>query len=192
MKKQIALHNRNVEYTLKVSKRARRMRLTIYDDGSVVVTAPSFMRESYIEQFILQKSQWVLGKLSRVRIVRTRGLALSAPSFQEGKEQTRAFVHDRLQVLNQPYCFDYKRVSIRNQRTRWGSCSKKGNLNFNYRIASLPPHLADYIIVHELCHLREFNHSQTFWDLVARTMPNHRHLRRELRGIPLRGFLVGG
>src|SRR3989339_1317391 len=87
------------------------------------------------------------------------------------KEYARAFVHNRLQVLNQHYRFDYKRVSIRNQKTRWGSCSKRGNLNFNYRIVSLPIHLADYVIVHELCHLEEFNHSQNFWNLVARAIP---------------------
>ena len=106
------------------------------------------------------------------------------------KEYARAFVHDRLQVLNQYYCFDYKRVSIRNQRTRWGSCSKRGNLNFNYRIASLPVHLADYIIVHELCHLKEFNHSQAFWNLVARAIADYRDRRRELRQVSLRGFFT--
>lgn len=106
------------------------------------------------------------------------------------REHARAFVHDRLQVLNQYYCFDYKRVSIRNQKTRWGSCSKRGNLNFNYRIASLPLHLADYIIVHELCHLKEFNHSSVFWSLVARAIVDYRDRRRELRQVSLRGFFT--
>lgn len=106
------------------------------------------------------------------------------------KEQARAFVHSRLNVLNAYYGFVYHRVAIRNQKTRWGSCSKKGNLNFNYRIVSLPFHLADYIIVHELCHLGEFNHSQKFWNLVAQAVPDHRARRRELRGFLIRGFLV--
>lgn len=98
----------------------------------------------------------------------------------------RVFVHHRLLVLNELYGFAYNRVAIRNQRTRWGSCSKRGNLNFNYRIASLPLHLADYVIVHELCHLMEFNHSQKFWDMVSRAIPDHRERRRELRGILIR------
>ena len=75
------------------------------------------------------------------------------------------------------------RVAIRNQRSRWGSCSKQGNLNFNYKIALLPDALADYIVVHELCHLGEFNHSQAFWDLVAVAVPDHRERRAELRQI---------
>ncbi len=75
----------------------------------------------------------------------------------------------------------YHRVTIRNQSSRWGSCSRKGNLSFNYRIALLPPELADYIIVHELCHLGEFNHSKKFWDLVEKTIPNWPQLRAELK-----------
>ncbi|MEK7619476.1 MAG: M48 family metallopeptidase [Patescibacteria group bacterium] len=103
--------------------------------------------------------------------------------YHRQREHARGFVHSRLEVFNEHYCFVYNRVAIRNQRTRWGSCSKKGNLNFNYRIASLPIHLADYVIVHELCHLEEFNHSQKFWSLVARAIPDHRARRMELRAI---------
>ena len=101
------------------------------------------------------------------------------------REHARAFVHIRIQELNAGYNFSFNRIAIRNQRTRWGSCSKQKNLNFNYRIAWLPTHLADYIIVHELCHLQELNHSPNFWTLVSRAVPNHREVRRELREIKL-------
>jgi hypothetical protein len=77
--------------------------------------------------------------------------------------------------------FLFNKITIRNQSSRWGSCSRRGNLNFNYRIALLPPELADYIIVHELCHLGEFNHSEKFWNLVERTIPNWRELRARLK-----------
>lgn len=79
------------------------------------------------------------------------------------------------------YTFSYKKISIKNVSSRWGSCSRKGNLNFNFRLALLPPELADYIIVHELCHLGEFNHSKKFWDLVALTIPNWQKLRNGLK-----------
>lgn len=101
------------------------------------------------------------------------------------REYARAFVYTRIGELNTVYNFSFNRVAIRNQKTRWGSCSKQKNLNFNYRIAWLPAHLADYIIVHELCHLQELNHSQNFWALVSRAVPNHRELRRELRAIKI-------
>jgi predicted metal-dependent hydrolase len=67
------------------------------------------------------------------------------------------------------------------QRSRWGSCSRKGNLNFNYKLIQLPQELADYIVVHELCHLKQFNHSHAFWNLIAETIPNHIELRKILK-----------
>ena len=97
--------------------------------------------------------------------------------YIEIKEKARALVHQRLEYYNQFYNFKYNRVAIRNQKSRWGSCSRAGNLNFNYRLAVIDPVLADYVIVHELCHLKELNHSSGFWDLVAETMPNYKYLR---------------
>ncbi|NBX49499.1 M48 family peptidase, partial [bacterium] len=91
------------------------------------------------------------------------------------------FTTQRVAELNQHYGFSYGKISVRNQQTRWGSCSKRGNLNFNYRILFLPPHLADYLIVHELCHLKEFNHSPRFWALVAQGCPNYHACKKELR-----------
>lgn len=121
----------------------------------------------------------------RVFYVRRRvrvSLAGSAAEYKMYKEAARTLVHRRLPELNQAYDFQYGRVSIRNQRTRWGSCSRQGNLNFHYKLVLLPADLADYVIVHELCHVRELNHSRRFWDLVARTTPDWRNLRRELQG----------
>ena|SRR3989338_11284559 len=105
----------------------------------------------------------------------------SRRDYTRYKEAARALVHARLAHFNMTYGFIWGRVAIRNQKSRWGSCSKKGNLNFSYRIALLPRELADYVIVHELCHLGEFNHSPRFWALVARACPEHRTLRARLR-----------
>lgn len=106
----------------------------------------------------------------------------SRRDYQKYKEYARALVIERLAHFNISYNFTVGRISIRNQKTRWGSCSKKGNLNFNYKIALLPPELADYVIVHELCHLGEFNHSKNFWTLVERTIPDYRKRRALLKG----------
>lgn len=100
--------------------------------------------------------------------------------YLELKEKARELVTRRLEYWNLHYKLTYGRVSIRNQVSRWGSCSSKGNLNFNYRIVNLTPELADYIIVHELCHRGQFNHSQKFWDLVGETMSHYELLRKEL------------
>ncbi len=79
----------------------------------------------------------------------------------------------------------FGRVSIRNQRSRWGSCSAQKNLNFNYRLVHLSPELRDYVIVHELCHLVELNHGRDFWVLVEKTIPNAQALSRHIRRLPM-------
>ena len=107
----------------------------------------------------------------------------SRQNYLQYKEHARALAHEKIVHYNMHYNFKVGRVTVRNQTSRWGSCSKQGNLNFNYRIALLPTRLSDYIVVHELCHLGEFNHSEKFWALVARTMPDWKTLRKELRGI---------
>ncbi len=88
---------------------------------------------------------------------------------------------ERMRYFNEFYNYKWKKIFIKNQKTRWGSCSKRGNINFNYKIALLPPKISDYIIVHELCHLGEFNHSQNFWNLVAKTIPDYKEIRNDLR-----------
>ena len=78
------------------------------------------------------------------------------------KNQATNLVKERIEYFNTFYNYKWGKIVVRNQKTRWGSCSKKGNLNFNYKIVLLSPEAADYIIVHELCHLKEFNHSERF------------------------------
>jgi hypothetical protein len=101
------------------------------------------------------------------------------------KEAARAHITARLTHFNTFYDFSWHRVSIKNTRRRWGSCSKLGNLNFCYRVALLPAELADYVVVHELCHLAQFNHSKAFWALVGKTVPEYKLLRARLQTIRL-------
>ena len=111
---------------------------------------------------------------------RIGGLTGSKRAYTAQKEEARILVHRKLSEWNRHYNLAYNRVAIRDQRSRWGSCSKKGNLNFNYRILTLPEPLQDYIIVHELCHLVMFDHSKEFWALVAQPVPDHLVRRRAL------------
>ena len=97
------------------------------------------------------------------------------------KEQARTLIHERLEYYNQFYKLTYNRVAIRDQRRCWGSCSSKGNLNFSYKLLFLPPCLRDYVILHELCHLRELNHSSQFWETMAEVMPDYKNRATALR-----------
>lgn len=100
--------------------------------------------------------------------------------FLENKEKARSLVVERLTYFNTFYGYRWNRVAIKNTKRRWGSCSRKGNLNFCYKIALIPQELADYIIVHELCHLGQFNHSKDFWNLVARSVPDYKTVKKKL------------
>ena len=158
------------------------MRITISHGGQVTVTIPTSFKVALIEQFMLERADWVIRGIDRLKDLKK---PLSKKEafllFEKHKMQAKEFVDKKVKFYNQYYNFKYKKVAVRDQKTRWGSCSKEGNLNFNYKIVHLPPHLADYIVVHELCHLGELNHSQKFWNLVAKTFPNYKTLRQELK-----------
>ena len=102
------------------------------------------------------------------------------------REQARRFVENRINYFNKFYNFKINRIAIKNTSTRWGSCSSKRNLNFNYKIIYLRSALADYLIVHELCHLGELNHSKRFWALVSKTIPDYVNINKELRRTPVK------
>jgi predicted metal-dependent hydrolase len=119
-----------------------------------------------------------IGGRSKARKVKKVNL-----EYKNKKEDARKLVLSKLEYFNKFYNYKWGRVAIRDTRTRWGSCSSKSNLNFNYRIIDLPSHLADYLIVHELCHLAQMNHSQNFWDLVAVACPDYIHSRSQLRAV---------
>ena len=178
----IKLQNQLVDYTLRVSPRARQLRLSVYPGGALVVTVPRFTLPGQAERFLQQKAHWILEKINYLKsyspVPRVRR---SKTDYVKRKAQALKIANQKVIEWNHHYGFTYGRITIRNQRSRWGSCSKKGNLNFNYKIALLPESLTDYIIVHELCHLKEFNHSRAFWALVVETIPDYKVRRQELQ-----------
>lgn len=101
--------------------------------------------------------------------------------YQHNKHSARAAITARVSYWSKQCDIPYGRIAIRNQKRRWGSCSSLGNLNFNYKLFLLPPCLSDYVIVHELCHLRELNHGPKFWALVAAYYPAYAVIEKELR-----------
>lgn len=123
----------------------------------------------------------------RIRIFTSLFRTRSRKLYLAKKEEVRAIVSDRVAHFIQHYGprhgIAVGKIAIRNQKSRWGSCSRKGNLNFNYKLAFLPPEERDYVIVHEICHIKEFNHGRGFWALVRETVPDYKELRKKLRQV---------
>ncbi len=178
----------NTPYTFKRSLRARRLRITIYPTGDVTVTAPRLTPMFLVNRFLASREKWVEKKVAEFRarpvvpITRLMGTG-GRREFNSRKHEAHEIAVEKVHYFANKYDLKYGRISIRNQKTRWGSCSKRGNLSFNYRIVFLPTELQDYLVVHELCHLKEFNHSQAFWRLVEREVPGYKALRKRLKGI---------
>lgn len=173
-------------YTVKKSSQAKRVRITIQLDETVTVTIPSRISFGYAEKFLQSKKAWVQASVEKMKLKKASLYKLPKPSISDYKKykgEALIFAKERLEHFNKHYGFRWRNVTIKNTKSRWGSCSKLQNINFNYRIIFLPPHLADYLVVHELCHLGELNHSPAFWRLVEKTIPNYRDLRNQLNNV---------
>jgi predicted metal-dependent hydrolase len=172
-----------IEVTLRRSAQSRSIRILVKEQGKITVTGPLRVSKVALIRILNAKASWVLAKRAQFL---TRGgtetaLSGSAEEFQKYKKEALEFVKIKLSEWNKHYGFTYTGVTIRNQSTRWGSCSAKGRLSFHYRILFLPSHLADYLIVHELCHLKAFDHSPKFWALVSEAIPDYKECRKALK-----------
>ena len=187
MQKQLQINNKTICYTVKRSTRARALRISVNDRGEVLATLPWFGRLSQLEKFIKSRAPWILKTVERTlnqpKSILQKG---TRKDYLKNRELTRRLVLEKLEYFNQWYNFKYKRIAIRDQKSRWGSCSSLGNLNFNWRVVLLyqiKESYLDYIVVHELCHLGQMNHSAAFWKLVEKTIPDYKLLRKEIRNL---------
>jgi len=164
-----------LEYELKKSAR-RTLSVEIRQDGSILVRAPKNYSKYRIEAFLKEKQGWIQEKrreqevkerrAEEVRTLSERERSLYREKAREVFEQKAAYYALRMGVT-------YGRIAVRDQKTRWGSCSSQGNLNFNWRLVLAPPGVLDYVVVHELAHRKEMNHSAKFWAVVKAAMPDY-------------------
>lgn len=140
------------------------------------MTLPVYVSFKKAKEFLLANLTWLEKKI-REEIP----FSDSKEEYKKFKTGARRIITERVGEMNRFYNFSFQKISIRNQSSRWGSCSSSGTLSFNYKIALLPRKYTDYIIVHELCHLKEMNHSSQFWKLVEQKIPNYKEIRRELK-----------
>ena len=164
------------EYYFVRHRRARRYLLRVDPDGRVRVTIPRGGSRREADAFALRHRAWVEEQLARVRPP-----ALDAQSQRAWRARARAFLPERLFELANRHGLLVQAVSIRSQRTRWGSCGRNGHISLNWRLMLMPEWVRDYVLVHELMHLRRLDHSPKFWRLVEAACPEYRAARQWLR-----------
>jgi predicted metal-dependent hydrolase len=172
----------SVVYTVRRSRRARRPGVTVHCDGRVVVTLPETAPSAVADVVFRRYFRWIIRQLEKFRRFQDHVfLPRGRREYLARKEDARDLANSLLRRMNVAGRWRYGRVSIKDLRRNWGSCSRLGNLNFNYRLVHLPIRLAEYVVAHELCHLDVFNHSLGFWSLLGTVVPDWRERRRELR-----------
>ncbi len=179
---QSALINEGRKMDAEIIKSNRRtIELKICTDGHLQVRAPHYMTDAAIADFLNKKSEWIARHQTRIK-ERQQKKAQEPPVQQLSPQDIRALadqamkvIPDRVRFYAEKIGVDYGRVTIRNQKTRWGRCSAKGNLNFNCLLMLTPEDVQDYVVIHELCHRKEMNHSPKFWSEVAKIMPDYRN-----------------
>lgn len=183
---QITLSGTDVSYSIDHSTRARYIRLHVVRGRGLVVTLPRYIPELVVRRFLIEHQSWILKHLYLLEKWKNlQSLRVSDSEFEKGKKAALEHMKERVKFFNTFYGFTYNRVSVRNQTSLWGSCTITGNLQFNYKLMKLSQHVRDYVVVHELCHLKEHNHSANFWKLVSKVFPDYKLLRKHLRGYAL-------
>jgi hypothetical protein len=160
-------------------RRARRYILRVRPDGILRVTIPRGGSRAEARAFVVSQAGWIEAERARVREQRAD---VPLERETELRQEAAARLIPRLHELATQHGLTVTRVSIRNQRSRWGSCSRRGAIALNYRLVLMPSWVADYVLIHELMHLREQNHGRRYWRHVERACPQFREAERWLRG----------
>lgn len=163
---------------LLVRSSRKTLAVQIRADGTVIARAPLRMPKDRILCFLSEKASWIRmqqGKMQEREKMRQQAcIHLDAAQEKELRERAKAVLAQRTAYFARQIGVTYGRITVRDQKTRWGSCSQTGNLNFNFRLILAPLEVLDYVVVHELCHRRQMNHSAQFWQEVAQVLPDYR------------------
>ena len=171
-------------YITVIRSRRKTMAIEITRDRKVLVRVPMGAPHREVEAFVQSRKDWIrktLLKLEMQEAAEPAGERLSMEEIRDLASRALKWFPGRVAYYAPLVGVSYGRITVRNQKTRWGSCSAKKNLNFNWKLMLAPPDVLDYVVVHELCHLVHMDHSQAFWALVGSVLPDYRVRRRWLK-----------
>ncbi len=163
------------------SKRAKHINISVRPYKGVRVAIPDGLSFKKAEEFVHSRTDWIKKHLDRMKRLEREHEAKSGTALDIDRVKAKRKLSRRLNYLSAKYGFTYNRVFIRNQRTRWGSCSHKDNISLNVKLIRLPDELIDYVILHELVHTRFKNHSKQFWDELDKILVNGKGIDARLK-----------
>ena len=167
-----------------IRSKRKTIAIEVRVDGSVIVRAPLKVSEKAINQFVGEKADWIAKSLKKMEKRRDENAVIEAMSDLDIKvltDRAKRIIPPKVKAYAEIIGVDYGRITIRMQKSRWGSCSYKGNLNFNCLLMRMPEEVIDYVVVHELCHRKEMNHSDRFWAEVEKVLPDYKKRRKYLK-----------
>jgi predicted metal-dependent hydrolase len=162
-------------------RNCKRLILRVKDATTVAILTPHRTPQFFVEKFFDSSYSFIQERVSFFVSKQQKEKSSSREEYLIHKEEARRLITERVVYFSSLYGFSYKKISIRNTKTRWGSCSSSGSLSFHYKLLFLPPSVRDYVIVHELCHTKEMNHSNAFWALVEGISPDYRISKKYLK-----------
>ena len=162
-----------------IKSRRKTIAIQVNSDLSVTVRAPYGVTEKYIEEFLNKNEAWISKRMNEIKVKKKSIESKNVENVTLDKikilaDQALKIIPTRVEYFARIIGVTYGNITIRNQKTRWGSCSSKGNLNFNCLLMLAPPEVLDYVVVHELCHRKQMNHSKAFWTEVEKVFPDYK------------------
>ena len=155
--------------------------IQINEKGDIIVRSPYSVSRRKVEQMLREKQDWIEKHQKAIKDRENSRREMTEQERREGIERAKQILPARIQYYAKIMGVTYGRITLREQKTRWGSCSSKGNLNFNWKLALMPDEILDYVVVHELAHRMEMNHSDKFWKIVENVLPDYRERRKWLK-----------
>ena len=174
-----------MEIPIRKSKRAKRMSIVVHQGGrwEVVVPHRAVLSERQIKRFVLGQQDWIDDQLERAaRQVPQKTLSHRGVPRPVIEERTRQLIEEVIIQFRRHQPFTVDEIRLRKYKAQWGNCTTEKRLSFHYKLSLLPRELAEYVVVHELCHTLHFDHSKAFWTLVETVCPNAKACRKVLRG----------